>query len=319
MMAEAQEGDEIFVYMGGQQEVPERVKRARIHQSVNIIRRGAFQNREHLISVEFHDDIEIIEEDAFICCVSLSASIKLLGIRIIKAMAFYHCSGLTGVEFGDTLETIEAQAFCYCNALKNITMPHVKTIGKSAFFYCKQLMDLELPEELETMGEGAFKFCESMGRIALPLKNNLIQDDAFHHCTNLTSVDLVGGIHSSVASLHLESWRNEMIGEIDLINQVLPNTESWVKTQAIRSWMSTVILRLDHFKSEHDKLLKETTTLLELALWKANLDGKGGGVLEKEGVRTTRGKLKKARKEICVTSGASIVIKNVLPFLTLFQ
>jgi len=63
--------------------------------------------------------------------------------------------------------------------------------------------------------------------------------------------------------------------------------------------------------------LKETITLLELALWKANLDENSGGLLEQEGVRTTRGQRKRARKERCVTSGASIVIKNVLPFLQL--
>ncbi len=50
------------------------------------------------------------------------------------------------------------------------------------------------------------------------------------------------------------------------------------------------------------------------SLRKANLDGNGGGLL-REGVRTTRGSRKRARKEICVMSGASIVIKNVLPFL----
>eukprot|EP00986_Skeletonema_menzelii_P017796 scaffold22110_cov46-Skeletonema_menzelii.AAC.1 len=72
---------------------------------------------------------------------------------------------------------------------------------------------------------------------------------------------------------------------------------------------------LDHYKAEHQKVLKEATTLLELALWKANLDDSEGGVLEREGVRTTRGFRKRARKEICVTSGANIVIKNVLPFL----
>ena len=53
---------------------------------------------------------------------------------------------------------------------------------------------------------------------------------------------------------------------------------------------------------ERQALLKEATALLVLE----------GGILEREGVRTTRGRRKRARKEICVTSGASIVIKNVL-------
>ena len=99
-----------------------------------------------------------------------------------------------------------------------------------------------------------------------------------------------------------------MMREINRINRVLP--------LATNQWMSAVIRRLNHYKVEHYKLLKEATTLLELALWKANLDDNEGGALEKEGVRTRR-QLKRARKEVIITSGASIVIKNVLPFLEL--
>ena len=77
---------------------------------------------------------------------------------------------------------------------------------------------------------------------------------------------------------------------------------------------------MEHYKTQHNTLLKEATTLLELALWKAKLDDNqadGDGVPHQDGVRVTRGRVKRARKERCVTSGASIVIKNVLPFLQL--
>eukprot|EP00985_Skeletonema_marinoi_P017746 scaffold9811_cov147-Skeletonema_marinoi.AAC.4 len=149
----------------------------------------------------------------------------------------------------------------------------------------------------------------------MPL-NCRIGGNAFINCPDLTTVHLVGAIHNTVASLHLESWRNEMEDEINRINQDLP-TIGGGKSAAIRQWMSSVVSQIDHYKGEHKALLKEATTLLELALWKANLDDNEEGVLEKVGVRTTRGRRKRARKEICVTSGASIVIKNVLPFLQL--
>jgi hypothetical protein len=68
--------------------------------------------------------------------------------------------------------------------------------------------------------------------------------------------------------------------------------------------------------------VKEAVTLLELALWKANLEESectGVPTQDQEGVKATRRQLKRARKERCITSGASIVIviKNVLPFLDL--
>ena len=108
-----------------------------------------------------------------------------------------------------------------------------------------------------------------------------------------------------------------MKDEINRINQVLRDVSAREKTEPIKQWMGLVTRRLNHFKVEHKALLKEATTLLELALWKANLGDNEGGVIEREGVRTTRGRRKRARKEICITSGASIVIKNVLPFLEL--
>ena len=49
MMAEDGGDDDIFVYMGGDQVVPEDVRRVRIDKSVKIIPSWAFEYREHLI------------------------------------------------------------------------------------------------------------------------------------------------------------------------------------------------------------------------------------------------------------------------------
>ena len=305
---------DIFVYMGGDQEVPRGIMRARIHKSVKTIRAGAFQNRVDLMYLEFHDGVEIIEEWAFDNCHSLRGSIKLLGVKTIKAFAFYKCRALRDVEFGDKLETIEGNAFGFCSSLKSIKIPSIRTIGKWAFHYCNELLEMDLPEELETLHRWAFETCPRLRRIALPLKDDMIGDDAFDACPNLTSVDLVGGIHYTVASMYMDCWRKELTGEINRINEVLSNPHGLSKTQLVQQWMNRVIRRLDHYKAEHHKILKEATTLLELALWKANLD-ENEGDLATEGVLD--GERRQARKEICVTSGASIVIKNVLPFLQL--
>ena len=316
--AEAQEDDDddIFVYMGGHQQVPDGVRRARIHPDVKIVRRRAFYFREHLIYVEFHDGVEIIEEEAFVGCWLLKGPIKLLGVKIIQAAAFGSCRSLTGVEFGDKLETIGKSAF-HSTALKKIRMPSVRTIRQGAFAWCTELSDVKFGKALMKLEE-AFYRCSSLEQIGLPLKGNMIDDIVFDQCPNLVTVDLVGGIHKTAASLHFESWRSEIMDEINSINQILP-TSAEEKSAEIRQWMRRVISQLDHFKAEHRKLLKEATTLLELALWKANLSDNNGCEGEREGVRTTRGSRKRARKEICVTSGANVVIKNVLPFLQLSE
>ncbi len=60
--------------------------------------------------------------------------------------------------------------------------------------------------------------------------------------------------------------------EIDRINQALPQTRASRKTVEIRQWIRSVINSIEHYNSEHSSLLREATTLLELALWKAILD-----------------------------------------------
>ncbi len=240
-----------------------------------------------------------------------------MGVKIIQACAFTCCTALQRVEFGDKLQTIEKSAFFYCRSLRSVTMSTVRTIECNAFGDCEQLTELELPEDLETLQGSAFKNCKRLRRIALPLKDDMIAVDVFHGCIKLATIDLVGGIYDTVASLHLESWRNELTDESNRINQELPTTQSNSITPEVQQWMRKVTSRLDHYKAEHKALLKESTTLLELALWKANLDDKEGDALERKGVGATRSLRNEARKESCVTSGASIVINNLLPFLQL--
>jgi hypothetical protein len=310
--------NDIFVYMGGDQEVPRHVTHVRVHKSVKIISREAFEYYNNLVSIEMHDGVEIIEEYAFHECPSLR-NIKLLGVRVIEMGAFWGCTMLEDVEFGNKLDTIGFEAF-RSTALRNVKLTKVRSIETCAFWGCKQLTDVELSEDLQRIGGAALAYCPRLRRVVIPLKDNLLGNDyVFCECEDLSTIDLVGGIHKTVSSLLLESWRNEMNDEIDRINQELPNTPHTHinKTVVTQQWMERVIQRIDHYKSEHCELLKEAMTLLELALWKANLDDNVGYAAAREGVRVTRGQRKRARKDRCITSGASVVIKNVLPFLTL--
>ena len=97
---------------------------------------------------------------------------------------------------------------------------------------------------------------------------------------------------------------------IESINQTLPETAANEKTAAIQQWISSVLNRMENYKAEHQILLKEAMTLLELALWKAKLQEKFGSNIDAESAAVVR-------KQHRVTCGANIVIKNVLPFLVL--
>ena len=67
-MADHADGDDndVFIYMGGDQRVPRNVRYVRVHKSVKIITREAFQHCIHLVSIEMHDGVEIIKEYAIL-------------------------------------------------------------------------------------------------------------------------------------------------------------------------------------------------------------------------------------------------------------
>ena len=186
-----------------------------------------------------------------------------------------------------------------------------------------RLTDIEFSERLQTIGACAFYYCERLQRIAIPLKRNLFAFNQLMQCYNqfdgcdqLTIVDLVGGVHKTVASLHMENWRTEMIAEINRINQVLLTTAVFRKTDAVEQWMESFIDKMDHYKAEHYRYVRDGITLLELALWKAKLCEKEDFCWEG---RTKKVKIDtgSVRKERRITCGADMVIKNVLPFLQL--
>ena len=324
MADQAHEGgdgdDNIFVYMGGSipQHLRDTITHVRVHKSIKIIRSNAFLNCYRLVSIEMHDGVEIIGDHAFAGCSRLRG-IKLSGVREIEHYAF-HNTALENVEFGDKLEIIGQYAFASTSPLRKLQLPKVRVIRNNAFANCQQLAEAEFSKDLETVGRAVFYNCPRLRRIAIPLKCDLLGDKVFYDCANLSQVDLVGRVHkTTVASLLLDSWRNEMISEIDRINQSLPHSPGYDKTNPIRRWMGRVLDRIEHYKNEHFILLKEFTTLLELALWKAKLDESQEERSHGSDQPAKKAKIdmKAARQEKRITSGASIVIKNVLPFLKL--
>ncbi len=319
-------GDIIFVYTGGDQEVPRDVKRVRIAENVDTIPARTFEGCQQLIEVEGHNKINKIEEYAFHNCrSSLRRVTNMQDLIEIERSAFSYCYALSDIDF-DKLEIIGDSAFAFCYSLMHINMPSIRRVGAGAFRYCGRLKDAVFGVKLERFEGSTFFNCSALTRIVIPLKDNLIiNNNAFLDCENFASVNaldggihttifnvdaLAGGIRKTISSLHLEEWRNEMEEEIDRINQTLPNIRSTGKARATQDWITTVFSRMEHYKTEHQTLLKKAMTLLELALWKAKLlnetdDEKKCNVDEV----TKRGHR--------VTCGASIVIKNVLPFLAL--
>ena len=296
---------------------------------MEIIPLNAFREHPNITVVICSENVEEIYGAAFGRCPNLRR-IVMPNVKIIGD-AFLFCHALEDVEC-HKLEIIYSMGFACCESLRSINLPSARIVEEYAFAGCA-LSEVTFGSNLDRIEERVFSGCTALERITIPLKDGIItSDDVFQGCKKLIQVDLVEGeVHETIASFESKEWRDDMNEEIDSINQILPNVsggyydkeeEKWFegeKAQVIRTWIRSVIDKMNHYKAEHQCLMKEAATLLELAIWKANLDDNNGGrtMSMREGVRTTRGSVKRARRELCITSGASIVIKSVLPFLEL--
>ena len=271
-----------FTYTGANGEViDEEATHITVDKDCTVVRARAFLRHPNIVELICHDDVEMIEQEAFSWCRSLKRVI-IRGVKIVEQEAFRFCGALEDVEW-DKLEMIGKEAFYHCRSLRSINLSTARTVGWYAFAICTALTNVKFGSKLERIEEKAFYACYNLERITIPMKNGLFTEDGiFTECSNLCQVDLVEGeLHETIAALHLEEWRNDMNDEIDSINQIFPTSPAggWgddrddvdepdpgEKTQAIRSWIRSVLRKIIHYQTEHRHLLNEAATALEHVL-----------------------------------------------------
>jgi hypothetical protein len=197
------------------------------------------------------------------------------GVKIVERDALHCCYALTDVECG-TLEIIKEHAFANSESLRNANFPSARIVEETAFWECYNLTKVKFGNMLERIEGSAFYNCFSLERISIPLKDGIITDDSiFHCCSDLRHVDLVEGeLQKTTAALHLEDWRTDMIGEIDSIHQILPNAsagysdyddyDNGEKAQVIRRWVRSVLRKIICYQEEHQRVLDEAVSTLQL-------------------------------------------------------
>ena len=313
MMMEEDGDDDIFVYMGG--EVPLGVTKLRIHGSIKTVPDLAFSERENLLELYIEEGVEKIGYAAFNSC-----KLKLIkfpsSLRVIGMLAFNFCEEVEDIEFNDGLKVIQEGAFSQCKSLKRINIPSsLRTMGKEAFTGCTSVTEVVFPPGLRRVGVGygSFSSCTSLERVFTPLNIHLMSPNyrIFSGCTKLVSIELIG-VRELISSMCIEQVkRTQLESETLQINRVLPKLkdDDGRKMTKMHEWMESIHYKIESSKLLHNKMIeKEAMTLIELVLWKIKL-GDGHVAIRN----------KRKRGQCRVNCGADVVIKNVLPFLTLFK
>lgn len=280
--------DKVYTYTG-REKVPEDVDSVHIHPSITDIPASTFQNCKELKNVICNEGLAKIGCSAFCHCSKLQ-SINFPSTLIeIGNYAFNCCTNLREVVFNDGLKKIGTQSFSFCESLESITFPStLLTVGKWALStYISSLRVVVLNERIQTIEDYAFTCCRNLREVLL-LDEGVYHtgNTVFGQCPSLESfklpslsIRLKSIIEVSNQREIIESKINSIQGiekrDSDLLipARVVGDGINW---NVAREIIDQLISVLDYYE------VKEATTAIELAFWKAEIQSKAGEIKRNE-------------------------------------
>ena len=299
--------DRIEFEYAGQPFIPKDVTHVRFHSSIVTISSIPFKECDRLTEVVFNEGLLMICDKAFLYCSALESITFPSTLTEIGMGSFSSCSSLKDITLNEGLKKIGTKAFHHCSSLQSITLPSTLIdTGITVFACCINLKQVVLKEGLQTINACAFYGCESLESISLPSTLTKIRSESFRRCNNLRVVEF----HGIVQKIGKDAFANcqslerfafprlstrlqniiqtghwsEVEGKIDEIRGLVQRRGSEIfifaadmSSAALARWSDS---NWDTIKESLERIIKlityyekkESTTLFELALWKANLD-----------------------------------------------
>lgn len=244
--------------------------------SLKTIGDDAFNNCSMLNDITIPSTVSKIGENAFMnsgwyniqkdgilylnnCCVGykgeMPSELTLKNdTRLVAASAFYSCTKLKSVTIPSSVKNIGNDAFYYCTNLLNVYTPSFNSWCEIEFengnanpsaenFYVNNelITDFVIPNDIIEIKNYTFYAFNNMNSVTIPSSVKKIGEEAFSHCSNLTSLRLPGVTDieklafSSCANLTKITFGkyidnignfafagNPIISEIKIINETAP-------------------------------------------------------------------------------------------------
>lgn len=132
-------------------------------------------------------NIEIIGDEAFSCCSSISTFKIPANVKIIGERAFSHCVNLTEITIPENVKKIKSFTFKDCSSLKKVIIHNdLKEIEYCAFEYCSSLETIEGFENVENLNSWCFYSCKNLKSLKISPKLKYSYG-AFSYCPKLDS------------------------------------------------------------------------------------------------------------------------------------
>ena len=248
-----------FEYTGKEErnDVPNNVTIVRFHSSVTEVDAGLFKGCEQLKKVVFNEGLKKIGMNAFnnfnyseLEHINFPSTITEIGRG-----AFCGCHSLREVVLNEGLQTIGRMAFGHCSSLERIAIPStVRVISENTFWNCTRLREIELHEGIQKIGSNAFERCTSLERFTFPKLS-----------TRLETITLAGQTEVEEKVDNIRGYLNVERRSSELFSSAANRawTNEW-------KFVRAVIGRIERLLTYYE--VREATTLLELAMWKAKME-----------------------------------------------
>ena len=312
------------------------LRRIKVPSTVQVIEEMAFINCVNLKKVELCNGLVHIANHAFSSCTSIKQMRIPSSVKSIGEVAFVNCTNLERVELSEGLEEIGVEAFLDCKSLLRINIPStIKVIRERTFRGCRILVDVEVGEGVEKIMECAFNSCMSLPRIKIPKSGTYIHPQAFHHCPRLTEVRFCDEVDQLVREASIESWWNHGVSDLALrtysllVEYGIPDRLMLIKATNWRGRIHSMVERIPTIESQclkeyvhsiDSKLssyerAKDIASVLELAVWKANIITMVEQQCDHTNTCKTNISYREMKSGCRITCGATVIIPHVLSFL----
>ncbi len=136
---------------------------------VRELDKNFFLNCKKLREVTISDCVEVLGDQTFFNCESLTTIHFGKNVKTLGARCFINCTGLQEIVIPDTVERIGLRAFNSCTSLKEVTLGKgIVVIPSYLFSNCVSLVTVVLVSPVTSVGEYAFAECTAFKKLVYP-------------------------------------------------------------------------------------------------------------------------------------------------------
>lgn len=135
------------------------LKKVRFSEKLSQVSDYGFSECTSLDNVVFPASMTSVADNSFSNCTSLKKLNLGKSLMIIGPAAFKNDAAIEGIELPETLYGLGVEAFANCQALPNVAIKAISSVGRQAFEGCTGLQWVSLSDKTTSLGENSFAGC----------------------------------------------------------------------------------------------------------------------------------------------------------------